>query len=286
MSDNKDIKDIVSWKFYALLAGASVGLLGGLYTLYSLFSDNMDAELSDEQKEKLEDLVKISETINESSSETPTQKKESESSFAIRVFKQINELSEEMFLKENPDWISKRRTLLKDNKKVDYNSFCENILSEKMRIESQSAEMILNKLGMNQVELQTMMEKIPQAEFMQLQQQMMQKQQQSTSTKSPESFEDNDVIKAFKKFLLLKTDMDNESKNMQSFMNDQSEEAKMQFFLKLEINKYQIDDYLFNLYELDFSTLMMLINSRGLFSNPEISQDYQKLMAEFNQAQY
>jgi hypothetical protein len=121
---------------------------------------------------------------------------------------------------------------------------------------------------------------------MQLQQQMMQKQQQSSSTKSPESFEDNDVIKAFKKFLLLKTDMDNESKNMQSFMNDQSEEAKMQFFLKLEINKYQIDDYLFNLYELDFSTLMMLINSRGLFSNPEISQDYQKLMAEFNQAQY
>ena len=191
-----------------------------------------------------------------------------------------------MFLKEHPNWISNRRTLLKDNKKVDYNSFCENILSEKMRIESQSAEMILNKLGMNQVELQTMMEKIPQAEFMQLQQQMMQKQQQSTSTKSPESFEDNDVIKAFKKFLLLKTDMDNESKNMQSFMNDQSEEAKMQFFLKLEINKYQIDDYLFNLYELDFSTLMMLINSRGLFSNPEISQDYQKLMAEFNQAQY
>ena len=52
------------------------------------------------------------------------------------------------------------------------------------------------------------------------------------------------------------------------------------------LNKYMIDDYLFNLYELDFSTLMMLINSRQLFSNPEISADYQKLMAEFNQAAY
>ena len=284
MSDNKDIKNIVSWKFYGLLAGASVGLVGGLYTLYSLFSDNMDAELSDDQKDKLEELVKISETINET--ETPTQKKESESSFAIRVFKQINELSEEMFLKDYPTWIQNRRSLLKDNKKQEYNSFCENILSEKMRIESQSAEMILNKLGMSQIELQGMMEKIPQQEFMALQQQMMQKQQLNTSTKSPESFQDDDVIKAFKKFLILKTDMDNESKNMQQFMNDQSEEAKMQFFLKLEINKYQIDDYLFNLYELDFSTLMMLINSRQLFSNPEISADYQKLMAEFNQAAY
>ena len=138
---------------------------------------------------------------------------------------------------------------------------------------------------MSQIELQSMMEKIPQNEFMQLQQQMMQKQQLSSSTKAPESFGDAEIVKAFKEFLKLKTDMDNESKNMQQFMNDQSEEARMQFFLKLEINKYMIDDYLFNLYELDFSTLMMLINSRGLFSNPEISADYQKLMMEFNQQQ-
>ena len=245
----------------------------------------MDAKLSEEQKDKLEELVKISETINET--ETPEQKKESESAFAIRVFKQINELSEEMFLKENPIWITTRRSLLKGKENnSEYNSFCENILQEKMRIESQAAEMILNKLGMSQIELQGMMEKIPQNEFMILQQQMMQKQQLSSSIKSPESYQDEDVIKAFKEFLILKADMDNESKNMSQFMNDQSEEARIQFFLKLEINKYMIDDYLFSLYELDYSTLMVLINSRHLYTNPEISANYQKLMEELNISAY
>lgn len=283
MSDNKDN---ISWKFYALLTGATVGVIGGMYFLYTLFSDNMDSELSEDQKEKLDELVKISENRNTFEPENPSEKKDSESVFAIKIFKQINELSEEMFKKENPEWIEKRRNLLKDNKKPEYNSFCENILAEKMRIESMAAEMILNKLGMSQIELQGMMEKIPQHEFMILQQQMMQKQQGANITKSPESFVNEDVIKAFKEFLKLKTEMDNESKNMSQFMNDHSEEARMQFFLKLEINKYMIDDYLFNLFELDFSTLMMLINSRGLATNPEISDDYQKLMQEFNQAAY
>ena len=121
MSDNN--KDLVSWKFYALLTGSSIGLVGGMYFLYSLFTNNIDCEMSDEQKEKLAELVKLSETMNESeSSESPIEKKESESSFAIRIFKQINELSEEMFLKEYPNWIAERRTLLKDNKKPEYNS--------------------------------------------------------------------------------------------------------------------------------------------------------------------
>merc|ERR1711957_929703 len=151
MSDNQE--KIISWKFYALLSGATVGLVSGMYMLYSLFTNDDSAEISEDQKASLEELVKISETINES--ESPAEKKQTESEFAIRIFKQINELSEEMFLKENPKWIQTRRSLLKENKKTEYNSFCENILSEKMRIESQSAEMILNKLGMSQIELQS-----------------------------------------------------------------------------------------------------------------------------------
>lgn len=282
MSDNKDL---VSWKFYALLTGATVGVIGGMYFIYSLFNDSMDAEISDEQKEKLDELVKLSENMNEAG-ESPEEKKESDSAFAIRIFKQINEVSEELFKNQYPEWIQKRRTLLKEKKNTEYNSFCENILSEKMRFESQAAEMTLGRIGMNQMQLQGMMEKIPQQEFMQLQQEMMARQQASSTNRRPELFTDDEVIQAFKEFLRLKTDMDNESKQMTQFMNDQSEEARMQFFLKLEINKYMIDDHLSNLYEVDFSTLMMLINSRQLFSRPEIAADYQKLMQEFNQAAY
>ena len=281
---DKNNKDLISWKFYALLTGAAAGMIGGIYYLYTLFSDNMDADISEDQKEKLEELVKLSETLNES--ESAPEKKQTVSNFAIKIFRQINELSEEIFLKENPNWMENRRNLIKDKKISEYNSYCENILSEKMRIESQSAEMILAKLGMSQIELQGMMEKIPQTEFMAIQQEMIQKSQASTLKKSPESFKDAELIKAFKEFIRLKNELDVESRQMAQFMNDNSEEARMHFFVKMEVNKYKIDDSLFNLFELEFSSLMMLINSRQLFTNPEISEDYQKMMQEFNQAAY
>ena len=280
MSDNKEK---ISWKFYTLLSGAAIGLIGGMYFLYSLFSNDSDIEMSNDQKEKLDELIQLSQTINES--ESPNQKKNSESAFAIKIFKQINELSEEMFSKEHTNWILKRRELLRENKKIEYNSFCENILGEKMRIESIAADMILNRLGMSQIELQGMMENIPQKDFMELQQQMMQKQQlQNNGNKNPDSISNEKIIEAFKEFLKIKAELDNESKNMQQFMNDYSEEAKMQFFLRLEINKYIIDDNLYNSFEIDFSQLMMIINSRQLFTNSEISSEYQKLIQEFNQA--
>jgi hypothetical protein len=282
MSDNKDS---LNWKFYALLTGASIGFISGIYYIYSLFND-IDSDLSDDQKEKLEELVKISENLNQNHSEesgSSTKKKESDSTFAIKVFRQINELSEEMFLKDYPNWIQIRRNLLKENNKPEYYSYCENILSEKMRIESKAAEMILNKLGMTQIELQTMMEKINQNEYTQLQQEMLQKSQ--LTIKNPEKLTNDDVIKAFKEFLHLKNEMDAESRNMGQFMNDPSDEARMMFFIKLEINKYMIDDYLFNLFEIDFSALMMLINTRQLYSDSQIASDYQRLMQDFNQAQ-
>jgi hypothetical protein len=272
--------DKISWKFYAMLGGASVVLVGGLYYLYNLFSNNIDYDISQDQKEKLEELSQIYQTINES--DTTTEKKESESSFAIKVFKQINELSEEMFNKEFSDWIIKRKQLLKENKKAEYNLYCESILGEKMRIESIAADVILQKLNLTQYDLQSMMEKIPQKEFMELQQQMIQKQQ-NADKRNPDLYSNEVIIKAFKEFLNLKNALDNESKNIAQFMNDPSEEMKINFFVKLEINKFMIDDHLTNLFDLDFSMLLMLINSRQLYENPEIARDYSKLMQEFNQ---
>ena len=137
---------------------------------------------------------------------------------------------------------------------------------------------------MSQFELQGMMENLTQKESMEMQQQMVQKQQEYSANKTLGKFTNEEIIKAFKEFVKLKAEMDEECKNMN--LNDHSEEARMQFYSKLEINKYMIEDYLSNLYDLDFSQLMMLINSRYLFDNPGISADFQILMQEFkNQAQ-
>jgi hypothetical protein len=67
-------------------------------------------------------------------------------------------------------------------------------------------------------------------------------------------------------------------------MNDTSEEDRLFFFLKLEIHKYQIDDYLYNLYKLDFNNLMSLITLRRLASHREIEADYNNLLNELRQS--
>ena len=106
----------------------------------------MDVEISQNHKENIEELVQMSQNMNESEFESTIAKKKFVSAFVIKIFKQINKLSEEMFLEENPNWIAERRTLLKDNKKLEYNSYCQNVLANKIRIESQAADMILQKL--------------------------------------------------------------------------------------------------------------------------------------------
>ena len=277
-------KEGVSWKFYALLGTATVGFVGGLYYLHNLFSNNYEMEISEEQKSKIEELTNLYQNISENSESSSTsQKASSEKEFTIKIFKQINELSEEMFKKENPNWILQRRQILEKSSgspisNSDYTSFCENILAEKMRIESTAAEIILQKLGMNQFDLQAMMEKIPQQDFMSLQEEMMKNQALSADSVDLNKISNDSIIKAFKSFLVKKKELDEETKNLAQFMNDTSEEARMNFFLKLEIHKYMIDDYLFNNYGFDFNMLMQLLTDRKLTTHKEIERDYNNLL--------
>ena len=280
-------KEQLSWKFYALLGTASVGLIGGLYYIYNLFANSQEMEISDEQKNKLEELTTMFQNLNENPQANPMQKQPSEKDFSIRVFKQINELSEDMFKKEHPNWIIDRRQILQKNNgnsNVEYTTFCENILAEKMRIESIAAEMILGKLGMSQIDLQMLMEKIPQQDFMTLQEEMMKKQALSGDSIDTTKISNENIIKAFKSFLVKKQELDQETKQYAQFMNDTSEEARMNFFLKLEIQKYMIDDYLMNAYGLDFNTLLQMIPERRLANHPEIEREYNTMLYQLRQS--
>jgi len=282
-----DKSNNLSWKFYALLGTASIGFVGGLYYLYNLFLNNYDEDISEEQKKNLEDLTSIYQNLQEDSQPTPSQKAASEKNFTIRVFKQINELSEELFKKDHPNWITERRRILEKSNgsnNSEYTSFCENILAEKMRVESMAADLILQKLGMNQTDLQMMMEKIPQQDFMALQEEMMKKQALSSENFDTSKISNENVIKAFKSFHTKKQELDQETRNMAQFMNDTSEEARMNFFLRLEIHKYMIDDFLFNLYGLDFNTLLRLVTERGLTTHKEIEREYNNLLMELRQS--
>jgi len=283
-----DKKDNLSWKFYALLGSASLGIIGGLYYLYNLFSNNYEMEISEEQKKKIDELNNIFQNLNENAeSSSSSVKAPSEKDFTIKVFKQINELSEEMFKKEHPNWIVDRRRILEKNpgsNNSEYTSYCENILAEKMRIESMAADVILQKLGMSQYDLQMMMEKIPQQDFMMLQEEMMKKQALSGDQVDTSKISNENIIKAFKSFLVKKNQLDQETKMLAQFMNDTSEEARMNFFLKLEIHKYMIDDFLFNGYGLDFNTLLQLLTERKLTTHSEIERDYNNLLNELRQS--
>ncbi len=281
-------KEGVSWKFYALLGTATVGLVGGLYYLYNLFSSNYEMEISEEQISKIEELTNLYQNISENS-ESSSQKANSEKHFTIKVFEQINEVSEEIFKKEYPNWISQRRQILKNSasgfaSNSEYTSFCENILAEKMRIESTAAELILQKMGISQFDLQGMMEKIPQQDFMTLQENMIKKQGLSTDSVDVAKVSKDDIIRAFKSFMDKKKQLDEETKNFAQFMNDTSEEARMNFFLKLEIHKYMIDDFLLNTHGFDFNMLLQLLTDRKLTTDKEIKSDYDNLIYELRQS--
>ena len=66
-----------------------------------------------------------------------------------------------------------------------------------------------------------------------------------------------------------------------------NEEARMSFFIKLEISKYLVDDYLTNEYNLDSRNLLELIHLKGLQTHRQISVDLNNLenenMSNFHQ---
>ena len=120
---------------------------------------------------------------------------------------------------------------------------------------------------------------------MQLQEEMMRKQQATSGDNiTKEDVSNETVIKAFKAFLKKKTELDQETRQLAQFMNDTSEEARMNFFLKLEIHKYMIDDFLYNNYKLDFNSLMRLIMEKNLAGHEDIKHDYNNLMNELRQS--
>ena len=269
-------KQKLSWKFYALLGTATFGVVGGLYYLYNLLS-NPAIEISDEQKEKIENLTKIYQNVNDAGLKDSKEKKEIE--ITLKILKQINELCDELFKKEYPDWEFKRRQILKDNNISEYNSFCEYIVSEKMWIESIAAEIILQKLNISQLELQFLMEKIPQHKYFELQKQMLEKT--SYNKPNPEKFNSNTLILAFKKFISKKNEIDNQFKNIIPMINENDEEGKMELYAKMEINKHLIDDYLMIEFDIDAQNLLDLIHIKGLNTNKDIEGEFNNLINEF-----
>lgn len=281
-------KETLSWKFYALLGTASIGLVGGLYYLYNLFANNLDFEMSDQQESKFVELQEALKQINNQEShiqgQTQGLSKTNEVEFTKGVLVQINKLSEEMFQKEFPDYIKSRRDLLRNGRAPEYNAYCEQMLGEKMRVESIAADLALQKLGMTQYDLQALMEKIPQEEFMKMQQEIIMNQHKPNQF-NPLDFTDEKIIKAFRALMVKKAELDAETRMLASYMTDTSEEARMSFFMKLEIQKYMIDDYLMNEHGIDCSGLLYMIELKRLGTHPDISKEYNLLLKEFNQFQ-
>lgn len=286
-----DKKESLSWKFYALLGTASIGIIGGLYYLYNLFSNNIDYEMSEQQESKFSELQETLKNIkqddqgpSQSQSMSQNKSKSSEMEFVKNVLIQINKLSEEMFQKEFPDYIKNRRDLLRSSKKAEYIAYCEQMLGEKMRVESLAAEIALQKLNMSQYDLQTMMERIPQEDFMKIQQEIIATQQKQNQA-NPYDFTQDKIIKAFKTLMSKKNELDAETRNLAHLMNDTSEEARMNFFIKLEIHKYMIDDHLTNEHGLDCAGLLLMIEQNRLGTHPEIAREYNMLLKELYQFQ-
>jgi len=281
-------KKNVSWKFYAILGTASLSIIGGLYYLYNLFSYNYENDLNEEQKNKLEKLsVQYNNLYENSDNSSNKDKIPSERQFIFDLFLFINELTEDLFRKQNPNWIVDRRIILdkgqRNNDKSEYTSFCENILLEKKNFESIAVQTVMQKLGISHDDFQVMMDKFPQEDCIKLQDEIMKKQNINLSSANIKKISNETIIKAFKSFLFKKNELDQETKMLVQLLSDNSDEAKINFYMKIEVHKFMIDDYLFNLYGFDFHMLLNLHNQRKLTVHSEIERDYNNLINELNQ---
>ncbi len=281
-------KKNVSWKFYAILGTASLSIIGGLYYLYNLFSYNYENDLNEEQKNKLEKLsVQYNNLYENSDNSSNKDKIPSERQFIFDLFLFINELTEDLFRKQNPNWIVDRRIILdkgqRNNDKSEYTSFCENILLEKKNFESIAVQTVMQKLGISHDDFQVMMDKFPQEDCIKLQDEIMKKQNINLSSANIKKISNETIIKAFKSFLFKKNELDQETKMLVQLLSDNSDEAKINFYMKIEVHKFMIDDYLFNLYGFDFHMLLNLLNQRKLTVHSEIERDYNNLINELNQ---
>ena len=102
--------------------------------------------------------------------------------------------------------------------------------------------------------------------------------------------EDNSETNNFSKSYLNLLENNTQSKSVKRTLffhsNEKGKKIKEGKKCRTMIDMNNSKDYLNNSFEIDFSSLMMLINSRQIYTNPEISSDYQRLMQEFNQAAY
>lgn len=296
IKDNDNQKP--TWKFYAILSGLTIGTISLAYFIYNLFTKN-DIEMNSDQKNRLDQIILLTQTYNEDQ-QTEKDKKEleaKEAEIAIKIYKLINEICEEIMTNDHQNWIIERRNLLKENKHKEYKEFCEKMIRIKLSNESQISEFLLQKLNLSQDELHMMQQKITEKDYGDIQKDLKQHQLSKNSEdnrilleKKIESYTENEIITAFKEFLKLKNELDKENSGMSELIvgdtgeksEEQKEEQKIQFYIKLETYKFIIDDKLLILFEMDFNRLMLLIKFRNLKNHWEIASDYNKLLNEFS----
>ena len=181
-----EINENLSLNFYGLLGSAIIGLLGGFYYIYKNYKykkikshDSEQLKKHSQSKSSTNAFKQINEVPGEFlkiKNDSEESMEQSSSEFVISLYKKFYEVTDELFKKQYPDWIAKRRVLQKNNKIDDYFVLCENMLSEKLRIESIVMEETLQKFGLSQTDYQNLMEKIPISTICELQKDMVLKE--------------------------------------------------------------------------------------------------------------
>lgn len=135
-----------SYLFYALIGGAAVGILGGLYYLYTLMTK--EEEFSEEQQVEVEE---IRQQIQENNGELSTD-------IAIKILAQINKRVEEIMKVTKPELDEKRRLVMNNYK--EYNKQCGEFFSLKEAAYNKATNQILNNFNMKISDLKEIMDQI------------------------------------------------------------------------------------------------------------------------------
>ena len=244
--------------FYILAAAGVAGILGGIYYLYSTFSEEeLDEKETIEIEEIKQEIVSNNQKLTQDA--------------AIRALYLVNHHSEENLKKMKPD-IEKRRREALDNDE-EYKKICMEYLEVKESTYMSSSNLILSQFNTNMDEIHKLLQTCDplyvEKKFFEFETPKFEKEKPSKE-KSKEIY-----IYYANKFLEEMMEFGNQMKSMG--MNNYNPQMQQMAMFNMVSSKMKVEDMTFIKYHITEQQIRFLLNEYDLLNDRDVIQLQQKL---------
>jgi hypothetical protein len=247
----------LSKTFWILGSAAVLGLVGGVYYLYNLFSQ--EEELSEEQKLQIEEMKQEVEDTN--GELTPE--------LAVQTMALTNKFAEEMMKKMKPDIDERRRAAI--NNPEEYEKICAELFECKEHAYNTATNRVLAQFGFSMEDLQKVMSRVSPFEI-----------EKKVYEYEKPSFEGTTIpekAKVKEAFCYYGKKFTEEMKEFHNMMNQNQVDPSQQDYVifRLLVLKMRVDDELYFKYKYIESQIRYLLYEYNLFEDPDVRRVHESI---------